>query len=70
MLVVCCVWFSNAQYAQLPFAGPVAQSVEHWTLRGERTRPGKKCPGFEARRALDVYDLLAGMVPVGQCFPR
>ena len=37
-------------------AGPVAQLVERWTLRGERTRPGKKVPGFEARRALDVYE--------------
>ena len=36
--------------------GPVAQSVERWTPRGESTRPGKKGPGFEARRALDVYE--------------
>ena len=34
---------------------PVAQSVERWTPRGERTRPGKKGPGFEARRALDFF---------------
>ena len=34
---------------------PVAQSVERWTPRGESTRPGYESPGFEARRALDVY---------------
>ena len=37
------------------FAGPVAQLVERWTPCGESTRPGQKGPGFEARRALDVY---------------
>ena len=37
-------------------AGPVAQSVERWTPRGERTRPGKKGPVFEARQALDIYE--------------
>ena len=39
-----------------PVAGPVAQSVEHQTPRGERTRPGKRGTGFEARRVLDVYE--------------
>ena len=34
-------------------AGPVAL-VERWTPRGERTHPGKK--GFEARRALAIYE--------------
>ena len=33
-------------------AGPIAPSVERWTPRGESTRPGKRGPGFEARRAL------------------
>ena len=37
-------------------AGLVAQSVERWTPRGERTRPGEKDPGLEPRRALDVYE--------------
>ena len=37
-------------------AGSVAQSVERWTPRGERTRTGKKGLGFEARRALDVSE--------------
>ena len=37
-------------------AGPVAQSVERWTPRGERTRPGKRGPGLQARRALDIYE--------------
>ena len=36
-------------------AGPVAQSVERWTPCGGSTRPGFKSPGFEARRAPDVY---------------
>ena len=44
---------------------PVAQSVERRTPRGESMRPSYKSPGFEARRALDVYGLLAGMVTVG-----
>ena len=35
---------------------PVAQMVERWTLCGENTRPGYKSPGFEARRALDIYE--------------
>ena len=35
--------------------GPVAQSVERWTPCGGSTRPGFKSPGFEARRAPDVY---------------
>ena len=37
-------------------AGPVAQSVERWTQCGENTRPGLNSPGFEARRALGVYE--------------
>ena len=41
----------------MQFAGPVAQSVERWTLYGESTRPGKKGSLLEARRALDGYDL-------------
>ena len=36
-------------------AGPVAQSVERWTPYGGSVRPGFKSPGFEARRAPDVY---------------
>ena len=36
-------------------AGPVAQSVERWTPYGGSIRPGFKSPGFEARRAPDVY---------------
>ena len=36
-------------------AGPVAQSVERWTPYGGSIRPGVKSPGFEARRAPDVY---------------
>ena len=35
--------------------GPVAQSVERWTPYGGGIRPGFKSPGFEARRAPDVY---------------
>ena len=34
----------------------VAQSVERWTKRGGRTRPGKKGARFEARRTLDIYE--------------
>ena len=37
------------------WAGPVAQSVERWTPYGGSIRPGFKSPGFEARRAPDVY---------------
>ena len=33
----------------------VAQSVEHWTPYGGSIRPCFKSPGFEARRAPDVY---------------
>ena len=36
--------------------GLAAQSVERWTLRGEKTRPCEKGLGFEARWALDVYE--------------
>ena len=36
-------------------AGPVAQSVKRWTPYGGNIRPGFKSPGFEARRAPDVY---------------
>ena len=36
-------------------AGPVAQSVERWTPYGGSICPGFKSPGFEARRAPDVY---------------
>ena len=43
-------------------AGPLAQSVERWTPCGESTRPGLKGPGFEARRALDVYEPPGGLV--------
>ena len=40
--------------------------VERWTLCGESTRPGYKSPGFEARRALDIYEHPGGyMVAVG-----
>ena len=35
--------------------GPVAQSVERWTPYGGSICPGFKSPGFEARRAPDVY---------------
>ena len=35
--------------------GPVAQSVERWTPYGGSIRPGFESPGFEARRAPDVY---------------
>ena len=37
---------------------PVAQFVERWTPCGGSTRPGYKSPprGFEARRALDIYE--------------
>ena len=35
--------------------GPVAQSVERWTPYGGGICPGFKNPGFEARRAPDVY---------------
>ena len=41
-------------------AGPVAQSVERWTPCGGSTRPGFKSPGFEARRAPDVYRASCG----------
>ena len=41
-------------------AGPVAQSVERWTPCGDSTRPGFKSPGFEARRAPDVYRASCG----------
>ena len=37
------------------FAGPVAQSVERWSPYGGSICPGFKSPGFEARRAPDVY---------------
>ena len=47
------VWFDTS---------PVAQSVERLTPRDERTRPGKKGPGFEARRTLDVYEPPGGTV--------
>ena len=40
---------------QVVFVGPVAQSVERWTPRDEKTHPGKQGPGFEARRPLDIY---------------
>ena len=36
-------------------AGPVAQSEERWTPYGGSIRPGFESPGFEARRAPDVY---------------
>ena len=36
-------------------ADSVAQSVERWTPCDGSTRPGFKSPGFEARRAPDVY---------------
>ena len=39
-----------------PFTGPVAHSVERWTPCGGSTRPGYESPGFEARRALDIYE--------------
>ena len=32
-----------------------AQSVERWTPYGGSIRPGFQSPGFEARRAPDVY---------------
>ena len=35
--------------------GPVAQSVERWSPYGGSICPGFKSPGFEARRAPDVY---------------
>ena len=35
--------------------GPVAQSVERWTPYGGSICSGFKTPGFEARRAPDVY---------------
>ena len=35
--------------------GPVAQSVERWIPYGGSIGPGFKSPGFEARRAPDVY---------------
>ena len=35
---------------------PVAQLVERWTSCGESTRPGYEVRGFEARRALDIYE--------------
>ena len=35
--------------------GPVAQPVERWTPYGGSICPGYKSPGFEARRAPDVY---------------
>ena len=35
---------------------PVVQLVERWTPCGESTRPGCKSLGFEARRALDIYE--------------
>ena len=44
-------------------AGPVAQSVDRWTPRGERTRPGKK--GSKRDGRLMFMSLLAGMVTVG-----
>ena len=50
---------------RVPAAGPVAQSVERWTPRSERTRPSKKCPGFEADGRFMFMGLLAGMVTVG-----
>ena len=34
---------------------PVAQSVERWSPYGGSICPGFKSPGFEARRAPDVY---------------
>ena len=47
--------YNSLAHNSLARAGPVAQSVERWTPRGESTpRPGEKGPGFEARRALDV----------------
>ena len=38
-----------------PIAGPVAQSVEHWTPCGGSTHRGYKSLGFEAQWALYVY---------------
>ena len=45
----------RVMYVMLNVAGPVAQSVERWTPYGSSIRPGVKSPGFEARRAPDVY---------------
>ena len=41
--------------AWCPVAGPVAQSVERWSPYGGSICLGFKSPGFEARRAPDVY---------------
>ena len=45
---------------KVPSVGPVAQSVGRWTPCGGSTRPGFKSPGFEARRAPDVYRASCG----------
>ena len=47
------------------FAGPVAQSAERWTPRGESTRPGYNSPGSKRDGRLTFMSLLTGMVAVG-----
>ena len=44
-----------SRHALIGPAGPVAQSVERWSPYGGSIRPSFKSPGFEARRAPDVY---------------
>ena len=46
-------------------AGPVAQSAERWTPRGESTRPGYNSPGSKRDGRLTFMSLLTGMVAVG-----
>ena len=46
-------------------AGPVAQSAERWTPRGESTRPGYSSPGSKRDGRLTFMSLLTGMVAVG-----
>ena len=50
-----CTTYADGLSNSLLIAGLVAQSVERWTPYGGSIRPGSKSPGFEARRAPDVY---------------
>ena len=51
--------------AESILAGPVAQSAERWTPRGESTRPGYNSPGSKRDGRLTFMSLLTGMVAVG-----
>ena len=64
LLEVC---FTPYFYAKIQrtSAGPVPQSAERWTPRGESTRPGYNSPGSKRDGRLTFMSLLTGMVAVG-----